>query len=617
MFPTKINVLPVKSILGYANHSINHCKWKTISICSCNVQAYYKKRNTDKIFYSNIKFRPKNGITTLFDNRQFCTKIGSKKEDIFGDIGYVKYNRAEMDEDEENEEEFQDNIAKKPHAVKVAWRKYVTKLKHHIANGDLSSALDVLSLVKENRDKPTSYMYNLLIRAYSLQGDVKQCFSLYNRMKKHQLKPNDATYTSLINSCAELENDSFALEKLNKLRLYLNEIGYKMNKTHYHVLVKAYSRQNCILEAFEVVDEMKDKGLPLNETTYNFLLHAAISDKKAGMRHALIVWHLMRSNGMKPDLITYNLFFRAMRDTNFGKCKVSDILNPGLMNTDSISISETHRPNLLSTPPVIGSLPIPIVIKNKNVECVLSPDTYLDDIFTSNRFILFGGLENVLKMMKNDNVQPNAVTATLLLDLIPNTAYIEDSFLHYLNNIKINLDIDFYNMLIKKRSMRKEYGLAKKVLEEIQRKHMVPNVVTFGVLALGCHRIKEAKELLEGLEIAGYVPNTVILGSLISNACHAFDTNYLIEMITYMIHNKIKPSDKIYTFLDKYKEVLSQTLLSKKIKFKKHLELKRDLERFTTKYSALQRMMNDDDAYDADDADDANDDKINNKNVHK
>lgn len=609
MFSTKINIFPVKSILGYANFSINHCKWETISICSYNVRAYCKKSNMNKIFYNNIEFRPKNGIAILFDDRQFCTKNEPKKADIFGDIGYTKYNRIKMDMEEEKEEEFQDNIAKKPEKIKAAWRQYVKKLNHHISNKDLSSALNVLSLIKENRDKPTTFMYNILIRAYSLQGDVKQCFSLYNKMKKAQLKPNDATYTSLINSCAELPNNSLALEKLNKLRIHLHETGFPLNETHYHVLIKAYSRQNCIAKAFQIVDEMRDKRIRINEVTYNSLLNAAISDKVAGMRHTLIIWHLMRKYGIKPNLITYNLLFRAMRDTNFGKCKVSDVLIPQLMDTNLISNTKPSRPNLLSTPPIIGSLPIPIVIKNKDVECVLSPDMQLDDIFKHNRFILFGGLENVLKMMKKDDVVPNAVTASLLLDLIPNTAYIEDLFLCNMKSSNINLDIDFYNMLIKRRCMRREYGLAKKVLEEIQHKHMLPNVMTFGVLALGCNRIEEAEELLEGLEIAGYVPNVVILGTLIHNACRADNSTYVIRMMDYMINNNIKPNDKIYILLDKYKETMSQILLSKKISLKEHSKLKKAFEQFSLKYFQFKKMNKDDDNDDADD-------NINKKHVH-
>ncbi|XP_015171019.1 PREDICTED: pentatricopeptide repeat-containing protein 1, mitochondrial [Polistes dominula] len=597
MFSTKINILPVKNILGYANFSINHCKWETINIYSHNVRAYYKISNVNKIFHSNIEYQPKNGIATLFDDRQFCTKSEPKKADVFGDIGYNKYNRVEMDTEEEKEETFQDNIAKKPEKIKGAWRQYVTKMNHHIGNGDLSSALNVLSLIKENRDKPSTFMYNLLLRAYSKQGDVKQCFSLYNKMKKAQLKPNNATYTSLINSCAESQNKSLALEKLKKLRIHLHETGHPMNETHYNVFIKAYSRHNCIAEAFQIVDEMRDKRISINVITYNSLLNATISDKKAGMRHALIIWHLMRKYGIRPNLITYNLFFRAMRDTNFGKCKLSDILTHQLMDTNLISTTKTSRPNLLSTPPIVSSVTVPIIINNKNVEYELSPDMQLDDVFKYNRFILFGGLENILKMMKEDCVMPNKVTATILLDLIPNTAYIEDLFLRNMNSLNVDLDIDFYNMLIKRRCIRREYGLAKKVLEEIQRRHMLPNIMTFGVLALGCQKVKEAVELLEGLDIAGYVPNVVILGTLISNACHALDTKYLMEIMDYMTKNKLKANDKIYVLLDNYKETLSQMLLSKKIAFKKHLELKTDFEKFSLKYSKFKRMNDGDNDY--------------------
>ncbi|XP_046818446.1 pentatricopeptide repeat-containing protein 1, mitochondrial [Vespa crabro] len=591
MISTRINTLPIKTILGYVNNNNNHYKWKKLKIYSYHFRTYYRNNNVNDIFCSKIKLQHESCIPTLLD-RKFCTRSEPKEKDVFGDIGYNKYDKVEMDEEEEEEEKFQDNIARIPRRLKLSIGQYAQKIKSHIANGDLSSALNVLTLVRENRDKPTNFMYNLLIRAYALQGDTKQCFSLYNKMKKDQLKPTDATYTSLFNACAESNNKSLALEKLNQLRFNLYETGYLLNETHYNTLVKVYSRHKCIIEAFEVVDEMRDKRVPIKEITYNSLLNAAISDKEAGMRHALIIWHLMKKYRIKPSLITYNLLFRAMRDTKFGNYKINDVLMPELINT-KLNISEGTRPNLLSRPPVINTLPIPIVIKNKNVECVLSPDTYLNDIFENNRFILFGGFENIIRIMEEDNVTPNEVTATLLLDLIPNTADAENSFLQYIENKKITLDIDFYNMLIKRRSLRKEYGLAKKILEEIQRKHMIPNVMTFGVLAMGCFRSKEAYELIEGLEIAGYVPNIVILGTFISNACRTFNTNYVIEMIHYMRINRIKPNEKILTYLNKYEETLTKMHLSKKYKFKKQMSVKRELDNFITEYSAWKYQSND------------------------
>ncbi|XP_035718953.1 pentatricopeptide repeat-containing protein 1, mitochondrial-like [Vespa mandarinia] len=591
MISTRINTLPIKTILGYVNNNNNRYKWKKLKIYSYNFRTYYRNNNVNGIFCSKIKLQHESCIPTLLD-RKFCTRSEPKEEDVFGDIGYNKYDKVEMDKEEEEEEKFQDNIARIPRRLKLSIGQYAQKIKSYISNGDLSSALNVLTLVRENRDKPTNFMYNLLIRAYALQGDIKQCFSLYNKMKKDQLKPTDATYTSLFNACAESNNKSLALEQLNKLRFNLYETGYLLNETHYNTLVKVYSRHNCIIEAFEVVDEMRDKRVPIKEVTYNSLLNAAISDKEAGMRHALIIWHLMKKYRIKPSLITYNLLFRAMRDTKFGNYKINDVLMPELINT-KLNISEGTRPNLLSRPPVINTLPIPIVIKNKNVECVLSPDTYLNDIFENNRFILFGGFENIIRIMEEDNVTPNEVTATLLLDLIPNTVDAENSFLQYIESKKITLDIDFYNMLIKRRSLRKEYGLAKKILEEIQRKHMIPNIMTFGVLAMGCFQSKQAYELIEGLEIAGYIPNIVILGTFISNACRTLNTNYVIEMIYYMRSNRIKPNEKILTYLNKYEETLTKMHLSKKYKFKKQMILKRELDNFITEYSAWKYQPND------------------------
>ncbi|KAK2583688.1 hypothetical protein KPH14_009614 [Odynerus spinipes] len=296
-----------------------------------------------------------------------------------------------------------------------------------------------------------------------------------------------------------------------------------------------------------------------------------------------------------------------MRDTKFGNYKICDILKPELMKTE-LCFSETKRPDLLSNPPIFGTLPTSVINTNRNTESYLNPfeeessdvitlsaDTYLNDIFINNRLILFGGLQNILHVMQNDGVTPNEVTATLLLELLPNTANAEDSFLKYIKNKNIVLDIDFYNMLIKRRSMRKEYEMAKKVLEEIQHKHMIPNLMTFGVLALGCVRSKEGKELLNGLEIAGYVPNAVILGTLISNACHRYNTNYVIELLHYMSINKIKPSEKLLSFLENYKKTLKQMATSKKnYRFKKKAVLIKDSETFEREYSKWKQKLDKD-----------------------
>lgn len=401
----------------------------------------------------------------------FCSEELPKNANVFGDISGRKFEHFEMDEFEKEEEDFRDTETRVPRRLKPSKGQYAKMIKSHVAKKDLASAVEVLDLVKENRDKPDIYMYNLLLRAFSMQGHLKKCFSLYNKAKKHGLQPDSATYTCLFNACAMSDNSKMALEHLNNLRRSLQQQQFQLNQTHYNVMVKAYSWHNQIIEAFQLVDEMKDNRICIGESTYNSLFHGAIAHKEAGLRYALVLWHLMCRWRIKPTLTTYNLLLRAIRDTNLGEMKVGDVLLSGY-NQTRILLKEGERPDMLASPPVFSTL-IPLT----NTECKIvqhntdaevngqnipeEGSTNLNELFVSNRLILFGGLEGFLSRMAADDVKPDAKTITLLLDIIPNTTSAENLLIKTANEKKVELDIDFYNMLIKRRNLRLDYKAAK------------------------------------------------------------------------------------------------------------------------------------------------------------
>lgn len=400
-----------------------------------------------------------------FPVSNFCTEKLPKSANVFGDISGRKFERFPMDESEQEEEKFQDMEARVPRRLKPSLGQYAKMIKSHLSKNDLNSALEVLDLIKENRDKPTLYLYNLLLRAFARQGDIRRCFSLYNKARKRGLQPNAATYTSLFNACAVADDTTVALKHLNKLRQSLYEQQFPLNETHYNAMVKAYGWHGQLIEAFQLADEMRDRRVPIGESTYNSLFHGVISDKEAGLRHALIIWHLMRLRKIKPTLITYNLLLRAIRDTNLGNLKPDDVLISGFDQT-RLSLTEGGRPDLLAFPPVLSTL-LPLAEKEQNAiqrgtdTKIQKKSTNLNDVLVNNRLILFGGLEGFLNRMFNDDIKPNVKTITLLLDLIPNSVPAEDLLIKTADEQNIELDIDFFNMLIKRRSMRFDYKAAK------------------------------------------------------------------------------------------------------------------------------------------------------------
>jgi len=58
---------------------------------------------------------------------------------------------------------------------------------------------------------------------------------------------------------------------------------------------------------------MTAKELP-NAETFNMLLQACITDKANGFRHAVNTWRKMETMQIRPDIFTFNLMLKTIRE---------------------------------------------------------------------------------------------------------------------------------------------------------------------------------------------------------------------------------------------------------------------------------------------------------------
>ncbi|KAK0088180.1 hypothetical protein PV325_012847 [Microctonus aethiopoides] len=585
----------------------------------CRNLSYLTINNSEsnKLLQDILNNKWKQNITASFSTEQLIKPVDP---DVFGDISGNEYEKMELDDDEKEAEDFVRNESSIPRRLKLSAGQYAKLISDHIAKGDLNSAIQVLELVKKNRDKPTTYMYNLLLRGYAVQGNLKKCYKLYNDMKKRALKQNAATYTSILNACANSSDKELAMEILNNVRQELLQKNIPPNETHYNVMIKAYGKHKYLLEAFQLVDEMVDKRMSTDETTFNSLLYASISNKLNGLKYALIVWHLMHQRRIKPSILTYNLLLRAIRDTRLGNLKVTDSF---IKNTpySQIRLMDGATSDLLAIPPVItnftlnavlalpapvstdenltkykSSLPASTVEANENETAIAksSPESeiILNDIQRKNRLILFGGYTGFLERMHKDNITPDVKTLTLLMGIVPDSLSIENDIIHIARSKKIPLNIDFFNMLIKKRCLRHDEKNAKKVLDEIQREGLIPNIVTWGVLAIGCRTHDEAIGLIEGMEATGHPLNTIVATTLLSNACLINHFVFVLDIMQRMYKNRVKPTEVTYKILDQFQTKISNIVLMKvKSRHSKDPRYKELFSKFNLRYDSWQKQF--------------------------
>ncbi|CAB3260373.1 unnamed protein product [Arctia plantaginis] len=519
--------------------------------------------------------------------------------DNFGSLSRTIKPSPEQLEDEGDiqEERFLQN--KPLPSQKLTIKQYADLIKQFVKQKRIKEAMDVLEvrMLKEDRVKPVSYIFNILIGACADVGYTKKAFRLYNDMKRRAVNVTGDTYTCLFNACANSPWPQDGLKNAKHLRALMIEKGIEPNLTNYNAMIKAFGWCGDLPTAFQIVDEMMQKKIQIRVHTFNHLLHACISDKNNGFRHALLVWRKMLKMREKPNIYTFNLMLKCVKDCNLGSkgdivemintilaampqvktnnvqlefMQKNEILNIGcqektLMQSDAVPIvnSEIITPKkdeitsaVIDTEDNVTTHPVNKMVKaklnNRMVPNLLSrvlnmnKVTGLQEVHTvQDKFAIIGGQEDFLKEMEVYSVKPNVKTFTQMLPLLDNTTEAENKLLEAMKSSDIKADIDFYNMLIKKRCLRLDYDAAIYVKQIIKnesefRKKRYPqskklklnvNIMTYGVLAMSCKTRESAMELLNEMNEKKLKVNIEILGTLLRQGTANSEIGYVLYIM--------------------------------------------------------------------------------------
>uniref|UniRef100_A0A8B9TCM1 Pentatricopeptide repeat-containing protein 1 n=1 Tax=Anas platyrhynchos TaxID=8839 RepID=A0A8B9TCM1_ANAPL len=472
-------------------------------------------------------------LSTRFSARKFYHKATPRSRDL------------------KLEEEGEEDMGRKPRRGPrntPYW--YFLRCKALIKEDKLAEALELfeVQMLKEERVQPEESNYTVLIGGCGRVGYVKKAFKLYNDMKKRGLTPTEPTYTALFNACAESPWKDSGLQSALKLRQQLKSKNQELNLITYHALLKVCALCSDLRMCFDVLKEIVQKGHVPTAETFSFLLMSCIKDSESGFRYALQVWKQMAKLGIKANSHTYNLMLRAARDCGIGDPVVASqvLLSPyvndaemklvpaglnssteALVRGDQNELEQdqaclSQKLHLCNLPNLLDSrVPDAAVV---SLGTVATP---------SHRLALMGDVEGFLNKMKEDNAEPNIKTFTLLAELV-----------------EPQIDVTFFNTLIRKKSKQGDLEGAKSLLPALAKRSLSPNLQTFCSLAIACHREKDGLQLLSDLKTSGITPNKYIYSALISAAVKQLDYSYLTEILRDMRNNEVPPNEVIIRQLE-------------------------------------------------------------------
>lgn len=500
---------------------------------------------------------------------------------------------------------------------------YLKGMEDLVKEKKLKQALELFLDMKRHHVPPLKPHYTVMIGACGRAGYTEMAFKLLRQMTDKGFMPTPATLTGLFNSCAESPDAHYGLKKAIFLKEKVLLKSWEVTAPTYHAMIKAFGRCGDIKTAFEIVDDMIESGCRVSVETYNALMIACVSDKDAGFTHAVEVWRKMTAKNIHPNIYSYNLLLRAVRDCGVGpeevSCKLlhhwsscyshlsrrkkekfsqedvqtlphfshgnikllSDPLLPGngsvsvqqkktwavgerKTESANFSLDDNRNEHDMQTPGRTDNLISHSFFNLLSARSIAGPKLIdLEKIKNpADRLLLIGGVKGLLELMRKDEVVPDIKTFTLLLKIIPNSTVCENELLELIESCKLKPDADFFNMLIKKRNFRKDFRAAKDVLILITKKGLCPNIVTFGVLALGCIRKKDGLQLLLDMKNLGYCPNVEIFGALLNSASRLLDFEYICTVMKTMTAEQIKPSPQFLQMLEDIKNTAHDKILA-------------------------------------------------------
>ncbi|KAK8401008.1 hypothetical protein O3P69_002646 [Scylla paramamosain] len=504
-----------------------------------------------------------------------------KKKGNFGSLSPL-YEEPEGDDGDLKEERYQSAKLERKHRPNF----YGFKMKKLCNERKLGEAIKVLEEeMPAAGSKPNNYCFQVLINACGHAGYTKKAFQLYNQMKKRGLKVEPVAYTGLFLACAHSPWPTIdGLQRATHLRSYLLEKNFQFNQIICHAMIKAFGWCGDMGTAFQVVDEMIQDGIMVTTETMSFLLQACITNKEAGFWHAVKVWRKMRELKLQPNIHSYNLLMRIIKDCGAGDPKfIIDLLK----EDDQHSLKKTDPSRKHNLIPETSNLKVKSLESEKNLRNIqedsvvyhlennnsaenvnknLSKGVFPDILgkrlaagyavalgaldHPSDRLALLGGPSNILMQMKRDKVIPNLKTFTQMLESLPPDTQAEQVLLESMKNLKLQPDTQFFNMLIKKRNFRQDIKAAQEVIIQMQHYHLLPDIITYGCLALGCHNLHCASQLLKDMDANYFQPNIEIMTILVKNSLVKQDYAFTVAMLKKMQEKAISPHDFLLSRLE-------------------------------------------------------------------
>merc|ERR1719174_302493 len=208
--------------------------------------------------------------------------------------------------------------------------------------GRMESVSDLLEDMKKHGVRPNLITFSTMIKGHCQSGDIQTAFSLLEQMKRDtNMKPDEIMYNSLLDGCAQNSLIDEGLRLLEEMQA----AGVQPSNFTLSVLVKLMNRARKLDQAFCLVRDISQKyNFKPNVHVYTNLIQACTSSRQ--LTRAMETLETMVKDNVWPESRTYMLLVRACMSSNQAEQAVALLRGAlGLPGAHHV-VSHTRCPNL-------------------------------------------------------------------------------------------------------------------------------------------------------------------------------------------------------------------------------------------------------------------------------
>lgn len=158
----------------------------------------------------------------------------------------------------------------------------------------------IYSNMKKDGMEPNVFTYNILLKALCKNNRVDGAHKLLVEMSSKGCDPDEVSYTTLISSLCKLGKVKEARELA---------MSFTPSVPVYNALINGVCKEYTFEEAFQLLDEMMNKGIDPNVISYTTIINA-LSDA-GNVELSLAVLAKMFARGCSPNLHTFTSLIKG------------------------------------------------------------------------------------------------------------------------------------------------------------------------------------------------------------------------------------------------------------------------------------------------------------------